>query len=164
MSAIDGEAENRIRKILELMFGGVEDRVLSKKEIIRELDKDIALPKPSKMDNLCTEAPKDLTCKLPVSKDDLPVIVSLLESFNTPDTKWKILKQYAESFFILYDPNCKEAKSAVNAFINLFSTKLVKLEVKNKILLSNKKTWKWKDVLNMVAEGIKKYKICEENK
>lgn len=151
-----GENLKRLKKeVLNLLIGRLEDRYMSKTEVLKELEKPLINIQEKIPETLFKPVNPQLTGKLTLSENDLKEFLAVLNWFKTDTEKISFSTPEPEVYYVHYDPSDPVAKNIIDTFFDLFTAKFVRMGVRQKIELSEKSKWKWSEVLKLLEEGLK---------
>ncbi|MHA1754217.1 MAG: hypothetical protein ACTSYR_01725 [Candidatus Odinarchaeia archaeon] len=151
-----GENLKKLKKeILNLLIGDIENKEMSKKDVLFELEKPLIKVKEDLDFKLCDQPPENFNEKLTLSKNDLNEFLTVLDWFKIPEEHWCITNPEPDLYYFYYQAEDESIKNVLKAFFDLFAAKYVRMLVKQKITFSKKQKWKWNEVLALFEEGLK---------
>ncbi|WEU40418.1 MAG: hypothetical protein OdinLCB4_000345 [Candidatus Odinarchaeum yellowstonii] len=151
-----GENLKRLKKeVLNLLIGRLEDRYLSKSEVLKELDKPLINVTDKIPENIFKPVNPQLADKITLSENDLKEFLAVLNWFNIDTGKIGFSNPEPDLYYVHYDASDLNVKNIIDTFFDLFTAKFLRMTVKQKIELSERSKWKWSDVLKMLEEGLK---------
>lgn len=155
MEHIDSDIKKLKKEILNLLVGKGEDRVLTKKDVLNELDKPLINATENVPPDLFrTDTPESFE-RLTLSEKDLKEFLTVFKWFKVAEERICFSNPEPDVYYVHYDPRDETIKNMLDAFFDLFTAKFVRMAARQTVELSDRNTWKWSDVLVMFEKGLK---------